>query len=444
MYMKVDIVPISSIEIGERFRVEMGNINELVQSIKKEGIIQPLAVCEQPDSEKPYLLLAGGRRMEACRRAGVTHVPVRIYDKDLTPAERRSIELAENLYRKNLEWQEQARLAKEIDKLQKSIYGEKISKSPDAEGWSLRDTAKLIGRSPGSISIDIKLADLLEKVPEVAACKTREEAVKKMSLVYKDFIRSMKADEIKNSIGNTPLDKLRSRLIESYIVGDFFSLIKSVPSESIDIVELDPPFGIDLDEDKKSEVFDTSYKEVDKKSYVDFISSVIKEIYRVMKNSSWLIMWFGPDPWFNVVLEKLRENNFAVRGIPAVWVKPNGQTMRPDIYLASTIEMFFYARKGDAKIVKQGRSNSYIYPPVPPQYKVHPTEKPIEMLQDILSTFSEPGSTCLVPFLGSGNTILAASNIGISAFGYDLSQEFKDRYIIKVSTGKPGEYKSYK
>ena len=49
----------------------------------------------------------------------------------------------------------------------------------------------------------------------------------------------------------------------------------------------------------------------------------------------------------------------------------------------------------------------------------------------------------MVPFLGSGNTLLAASNLGNTCFGYDLSEEYKNSYLKRVMEGEPGRYKSY-
>ncbi len=65
------------------------------------------------------------------------------------------------------------------------------------------------------------------------------------------------------------------------------------------------------------------------------------------------------------------------------------------------------------------------------------------MIQDLISTFTLPNARVLVPFLGSGNTLLAANNLGMQAFGYELTKEFKDSFIVRVSTGKVGEWSSY-
>jgi DNA modification methylase len=85
-----------------------------------------------------------------------------------------------------------------------------------------------------------------------------------------------------------------------------------------------------------------------------------------------------------------------------------------------------------------------MYKPVFSANKVHPTERPIELMQDILQTFGHMGANVLVPFLGSGNTLLAAANLNMKAFGFDLSPEYKSEYILKVGSNRAPGYKSYK
>ncbi len=127
-------VNINEILVEDRAREEMGDIDELIASINKEGLIQPIAVSNigindsvDNSTDIKYRLLAGGRRLEACGKAGLSEVPVRIYDKELNSLEVKSIELAENIYRKDFEWNEEVRLKKEIHELQTEIYGEKVT-----------------------------------------------------------------------------------------------------------------------------------------------------------------------------------------------------------------------------------------------------------------------------------------------------------------------------
>lgn len=61
-----------------RRNFDPGELEELCQSIRQDGILQPLIITNAPegsDSEKPYLLIAGERRLRAAQQAGLHDVP---------------------------------------------------------------------------------------------------------------------------------------------------------------------------------------------------------------------------------------------------------------------------------------------------------------------------------------------------------------------------------
>jgi len=94
--------------------------------------------------------------------------------------------------------------------------------------------------------------------------------------------------------------------------------------------------------------------------------------------------------------------------------------------------MFYYCWKGDPSLAKPGRSNVFGYKPVPHTKKIHPTERPLEMISDVLQTFAHPGANVLVPFAGSGNTLLAAMLCDMKGLGFDLTEGYRDGYVIRV------------
>jgi 16S rRNA G966 N2-methylase RsmD len=438
-------IPLTSITFGARFREDYGDLTSLIESMKKEGIISPLAVRDNDDGS--YVLLAGGRRYTAAQKACIEEVPVRCYPATLSELEMRSIELMENVERKDLDWLEAAKLKKQIHLLQIEIHGEKKSTSPDAPGHSLRDTAAMLNKSVGSISMDMNLATAVEMFPELAKAKNKNEATKMLQKFQENMIRGELAKRIENKSASTPIERVHSSLVNNFIVGDFFEGIKQVPNNSIDFIELDPPYAIDLNHQKRDmgAVRAENYNEIEEDKYINFLAGVLSQCQRVMSTNSWAIIWHARE-WLQDILDILTavdlQGSVSTMGI---WYKGNvGQTNSPNLYLASCYEQFLYVRKGSPSIVRQGRSNVFHYKPVPSTKKIHPTERPIELIQDIMQTFCWEGARCCVPFLGSGNSILAASNLGMSAFGWDLAQDHKNGYVVRVSESRPTSYKSYK
>jgi len=435
-------VPTSSIIIEERFRKDYGDLSMLVESFKHEGIIQPLAVRENEDGT--HTLAAGGRRLAAAIKAEIETVPIRCYPPTLSDLEMRSIELMENVCRKDLEWLETAKLRKEIHTLQVTIHGEKTSTAVNAPGWSLRDTAELLGKTHPTFLQDIQLADAATIYPDLIKAKNRSEATKMLGKLQEDMLRKELAGRIESKTAATPIEKLHQELVNQYFIGDFFEGVKNVPPGSIDFVEIDPPYAMDLNATKRDMklAYSDNYNEIDIEEYPDFMTHTLFEAAKAMSNSSWMILWHARQ--WRELLQKILDELGLVYD-EGIWYKgAGGQTNAPNFHLASCYESFFYIRKGTPSIIRQGRSNVFNYKPVPSATKVHPTERPIEMIQDMIQTFCWEGARILVPFVGSGNTILAASNLGMKAFGWDLSQTYKDAYIIKVSSGRPGGYRSYK
>lgn len=453
--MKLAIVKLEEIYEEERVRKEYGNLQELVHSIKKEGLIQPLACteCSGPIGEIRYRLLAGGRRLRAAREAGQEEVPIRIYDEQLSELQIKSIELAENIYRKDLEYAEEVKLCKEINDLQIAIYGEKVSTTPGASGWSQRDTATLLGRSPASVTADIQLAEAIAKFPEIGKLKDKAEARKALTMLYESISRDELSTRLMATKAETTTDFKKEGLINAFIVKDFFEGVKDIPDGWVDLIEIDPPYAINLTETKKhralSELQMEGYNEIDYKSYLPFMDKVFSECRRVLKDDGWMIVWFAADPWFEHIYTLLKNNQFNLNKLPGLWVKKSeekaaqAQSMQPTLYLANAYEMFFYCRKGGATVYKPGKQNVFIHQQVSSSKKIHQTERPIELLMELLSIFVAPDSRVLVPFLGSGNTMLAAVNLDMKPFGYELTDAYKSSFVIKVHEGEYGKYTSY-
>lgn len=432
---KLGIIPLASIDAGARSRKAYPNIKELASDIETRSLMHPLVVKEKEDGG--YLLLAGGRRLKAITSLGWKEVPCNIYPI-MDEYDTKSAELAENIQREDLTYAERAELVRQIHQLQTEKFGK--ARTSAKGGHSLTDTAAIVGMSQTSVRRDIKLAEAIEAVPELAKCKDASQARKLINRFEEQMIREELAKRADTILSEEGQDAIKRQLINSYVVGDFFEKAKDLPSKSFHCIEVDSPYGVDyVNLAKDDSGGHLGYNEVDAKAYPEFLDKTISECRRLLYDDGWLLFWFAAHRWYIPVLKTLEKHGFTCRQ-PAVWAKPNGATQRPDQMLASAWEPFFYGRKGNAILFKQGRSNVFSYTQIAPVKKTHPTERPIQMMQDILECFAPPSARIVVPFAGSGNTLLAANNLGMTAVGFDLSTEYKNAYVQKVMEGELGKF----
>lgn len=124
------------------------SLNELADSIKEHGVLQPLLV--RPLSSGGYQLVAGERRWRASRMAGLREVPVVIRDMDEEQA--MEIALIENLQREDLNAIEEA-------------SGYKLLM--ERYGMTQEQVAKRVGKSRPAVANALRLLHLPEKVMEM-------------------------------------------------------------------------------------------------------------------------------------------------------------------------------------------------------------------------------------------------------------------------------------
>ena len=122
---EVDIDRLSPNKFQPRVGLDEPRLDELAQSIKAHGVIQPIVVRKVGDR---FQIIAGERRWRAARQAGLLRVPVVI--KDVAPGREESLlemALVENIQRENLnpidEAQAYRRLADEFQLTQEDIAG---------------------------------------------------------------------------------------------------------------------------------------------------------------------------------------------------------------------------------------------------------------------------------------------------------------------------------
>jgi ParB family chromosome partitioning protein len=183
------MIPLSAIEPDPgQPRTTMGDLDDLVQSIRDKGVLEPILVRPRPGAEEEgpsgilYRIISGERRYRAAQEAGLYEVPA--IEMDVSHEEALEIALIENLQRKDLTPFEEAegyRMLAEAHQYTHEEISEAVGKSRTVitESLSLlqmpprvRDTVQALGITSKSLLLEVLKAgsepEMIELLEEVA------------------------------------------------------------------------------------------------------------------------------------------------------------------------------------------------------------------------------------------------------------------------------------
>jgi ParB family chromosome partitioning protein len=145
----VDIEWVVANPFQPRVAMDTAELEELAESIRQHGVLQPLLVSRVDTSRDAptYQIIAGGRRLQAARIAGLTHVPVVV--KETTPRQALELALVENIQRADLNPLEEA-----------AAYRRLV----DEFGLSQGDLGARLGRSRSAVANSLRLLSLSEEL----------------------------------------------------------------------------------------------------------------------------------------------------------------------------------------------------------------------------------------------------------------------------------------
>lgn len=152
------LIDITKIKTENRIRKDFGNIQELADDIKQNGLINPPVVIAETDGT--FTLLAGERRLRAMKSLGYRQVEVRTWGS-LTDEQKLNIEISENEVRKDFSKAERVEYARRLEKIESVKARERMATStgganpqlvetfPQAEGKVRDVVAEKIGIGSG-------------------------------------------------------------------------------------------------------------------------------------------------------------------------------------------------------------------------------------------------------------------------------------------------------
>lgn len=435
-------LPIEFIDAGERFRQEYGELEELAESLQEFEEPLQAVVVKETDNPKRFLLLAGGRRLAAHKLAGEPLVKADIWPADLTPLECRKIELAENLRRKSLTWQEEVRLTGEIDRLVKEEYGETEA--------TQEEVATLLGKDRTVVTRDLQLGKDMLVVPELAQAKSKKDALAKAAALRERAIKNEIARRALESSASGKVEAKKQALLNAYVLADCLEYMPTMQESSVDLVEFDPPYGIAFEQRYKGDTWladqgdgYTDFAELG--TYEEFLRGVYAQAYRILKETGWILTWCSTEYLHNTIA-LLEEAGFLPSKFPIIWSKPAGtiaHNHHPDFKFTVTYETAIYARRSKKSLLNlRGPDSVYHVKGVSPKLKIHPNEKPTTLMASLLTAFCPAGSTLYCPCAGSGNTMFVAGTLKHwKVSGTDTNEASRNAYLTRVAQWEPGSIK---
>lgn len=422
----------ASIKVSEerpRQRKELGEIAKLAESIKHYGQIQPILI------DRDGCLVAGGRRLAACLIAGIN---VRAcYRDSIDPVLLRELELEENIQRKPLTPAEEVLATSELVELKRKRLGTPTQGREG--GFTLNDAADLLGKSKASVIEDIQLAEAIKLFPNLADCKSKSDikkAVKTIERVQESVAALAKyEDTIKRSDDFVFVN----RAAEDYLPG--------IAAGSVDLFFTDPPYGIDIHElamtvggETGGEITTTNTRYDDSEKYAkNLLATLCRESYRITRDTGHAFIFCAPSH-FTWLSDCMRSVGWLVAPRPIVWIKrESGQNNQPEKWFSSAYEFILFARKPNSKLVLQGKPDWIQCDIVNSSTRIHQAEKPIALLQELISRVALPGSYMIDPCAGSGALVEAGLSMKLLCLASEKEMETYALAAGRIAKFKKGQ-----
>lgn len=221
------------------------------------------------------------------------------------------------------------------------------------------------------------------------------------------------------------------------INGDVFNEIKQVPSNSVHLICTDPPYFISRKtnfnkgggDQKKYGSLSMEFGEWDLEENSLNWLSLMKEFKRVLVPGGTMVIFY--DIFKMSDIATVAEKNNLKQPRIGFWEKTNPVPINAKVnYLSNSREYFITYTKGKKRTFNSYYDKAcYKAPIVSGKVRFHPCQKPVSVLESIISTHTNVGETVLDCFMGSGSTGQAAKNLNRCFIGFEIDNTYFDKAI---------------
>lgn len=449
--------PISEIKVDDskRHRKELSGIPELVESIKRIGLLNPVII------DANGLLLAGRRRLEAYKVLGHETIPVKLYES-LDPSEQKLVELDENLRRVDITWSERALAILELHELRAS--------------QTIEQTADYIGLESSIVANSVQVGRELRKGnPKILACSGLRQAIELLrrsraialdTAFSKDptlslgrepepydyeedpgggprsLTATIKARELGQPGADLPepdleLDGLPQPSKFNIIQADFIEFARTYRGPKFNFIHCDFPYGVNLQSSAAaSAAAHESQYDDSQEVYFSLLSAFLDNQDNFILESAHCLFWFSMK-FYEPTVAAFRRDGWFVHEHPLIWFKSDNMGIASDFRRRPKhiYETALWMSRGDRQLV-QLRGDCFPHPIAKVQ-EGHLSAKPQAMLEFFLSMGVSEHTDFLDPTCGSGTSIRAARKLGAArGLGLELNAETAKAAALKLELEK--------
>lgn len=195
--------------------------------------------------------------------------------------------------------------------------------------------------------------------------------------------------------------------------GDCLELMKTIPDKSVDMVLTDIPYG---EVNRKS----NGLRNLDKglADIVTFsIDQLLSELSRLCTGSIYI---FCGIEQVSSIRAELVKKGFSTR--LGIWEKTNPSPMNGQYIWLSSVECCVFGKAKGATFNEHCKGSVWRFPTA--TGKLHPTMKPIKLMEYLIKASSNDGDTVLDPFMGSGSTGVACKNLNRNFIGIERDDKY--------------------
>lgn len=211
--------------------------------------------------------------------------------------------------------------------------------------------------------------------------------------------------------------------------GNSYSLIKSIPDKSVDLIITDPPYLIESTNGGTYNEMGKSIQHMNDQLKNGFLTEGIKEdiledFVRVLKTIN-LYIWCNHKQipmYLNYFVTKL-----GCKFDILIWNKTNATPLFCNKYLTDKEYCLYIRRGGYCNPANYNDAKTVFYQPINIKDKrlyEHPTIKPLNIIETLVRNSSKENDVILDPFMGSGTTGVAAKRNNRNFIGIELDKHF--------------------